>query len=107
GNLWVGNEKMTMKNLNDRLASYLEKVRSLEQSNSKFELQIKQWYESNTPGISRDHSAYLQQIQDLRNQIRDAQLQNARCVLQIDNAKLAAEDFRLKYETERGIRLAV
>lgn len=70
GNLWVGNEKMTMKNLNDRLASYLEKVRSLEQSNSKFELQIKQWYESNTPGISRDHSAYLQQIQDLRNQVR-------------------------------------
>ncbi|XP_047612714.1 keratin, type I cytoskeletal 20 [Phacochoerus africanus] len=107
GDLWVGNEKMTMKNLNDRLASYLEKVRSLEQSNSKYELQIKQWYESNTPGISRDHSAYLQQIQDLRNQIRDAQLQNARCVLQIDNAKLAAEDFRLKYETERGIRLTV
>uniref|UniRef100_A0A8C3X4Q5 Keratin, type I cytoskeletal 20 n=1 Tax=Catagonus wagneri TaxID=51154 RepID=A0A8C3X4Q5_9CETA len=107
GNLWAGDEKTTMKNLNDRLASYLEKVRSLEQSNSECELQIKHWYEANKPGISRDHSAYFQQIQDLQNQIKDAQLQNAQCVLRIDNAKLAAEDFRLKYETERGIRLAV
>uniref|UniRef100_A0A8C0DJ65 Keratin, type I cytoskeletal 20 n=1 Tax=Balaenoptera musculus TaxID=9771 RepID=A0A8C0DJ65_BALMU len=95
GNLCVGNEKMTMKNLNDRL------------SNSKLELQIKRWYETNTPGTCRDHSAYLEQIKELRNQIKDAQLQNARRVLQIDNAKLAAKDFRLKYESERGICLAV
>ncbi|XP_031541869.1 keratin, type I cytoskeletal 20 [Vicugna pacos] len=107
GILCAGNEKMTMQSLNDRLASYLEKVRSLEQSNSKLELQIKHWYEANTPGTSRDHSAYWKQIQELQNQIKDAQLQNARCVLQIDNAKLAVEDFRLKFEAERQLRLAV
>lgn len=103
GNLFAGNEKMTMQNLNDRLASYLERVRSLEQSNSHLELQIKHWYETNTPSTSRDHSAYLEQIKELRDQIKDAQLQNARCVLQIDNAKLAIEDFRLKYEAEQAI----
>nr|XP_044601347.1 keratin, type I cytoskeletal 20 [Equus asinus] len=107
GDLLVGNEKMAMQNLNDRLASYLEKVRSLEQSNLNLEVQIRQWYETNAPSASRDYSAYYKQIEDLRNQIKDAQLKNARCVLQIDNAKLAAEDFRLKYETERGIRLTV
>ncbi|XP_057572967.1 keratin, type I cytoskeletal 20 [Hippopotamus amphibius kiboko] len=107
GNLCVGDEKMTMQNLNDRLASYLEKVRSLEESNSKLELQIKHWYETNTPSTCRDHSAYLEQIKELRNQIKHAQLQNALCVLQVDNAKLAAEDFRLKYETERGLCLTV
>ncbi|KAM5149201.1 keratin, type I cytoskeletal 20 isoform 2-T2 [Callospermophilus lateralis] len=107
GDLFAGNEKMAMQNLNDRLASYLEKVRSLEQSNSNLEMQIKQWYEANAPSAGRDYSAYYKQIQELQNQITDAQLQNARCVLQIDNAKLAAEDFRLKFETERGMRLTV
>ncbi|KAL2765093.1 keratin, type I cytoskeletal 20, partial [Daubentonia madagascariensis] len=107
GDLFVGNEKMTMQNLNDRLASYLEKVRSLEQSNFKLEAQIKQWYETNAPSTGRDYNVYYKQIEELQNQIKDAQLQNARCVLQIDNAKLIAEDFRLKYETERGMRLTV
>ncbi|XP_027802817.1 keratin, type I cytoskeletal 20 [Marmota flaviventris] len=107
GDLFAGNEKMAMQNLNDRLASYLEKVRSLEQSNSNLEMQIKQWYEANAPSAGRDYSAYYKQIQELKDQITDAQLQNARCVLQIDNAKLAAEDFRLKFETERGMRLTV
>ncbi|XP_077635334.1 keratin, type I cytoskeletal 20 [Crocuta crocuta] len=106
GHKFAGNEKMAMQNLNDRLASYLEKVHSLEQSNAKLELLIKQWYEKNTSSIRDDH-AYYQQIEELQNQIKNVQWQNARCVLQIDNAKLAAEDFRLKYESEREIRLNV
>ncbi|XP_036263647.1 keratin, type I cytoskeletal 20 isoform X1 [Pipistrellus kuhlii] len=107
GDLNIGNEKMAMRNLNDRLASYLEKVRSLEQSNYKLEMQIKQWYESNAPSTTRDYSAYYKQIEELQAQIKDAQRQNALWVLKIDNGKLAAEDFRMKYETERGMRLAV
>ncbi|KAF6298800.1 keratin 20 [Rhinolophus ferrumequinum] len=107
GNLLFGNEKMAMQNLNDRLASYLEKVRSLEQANVTLEGQIKKWYETNAPSISRDYSAYYKQIQELQNQIKEAQRERAKCILLIDNAKLAAEDFRLKYEAERGLRLTV
>nr|XP_003414490.2 keratin, type I cytoskeletal 20 [Loxodonta africana] len=107
GDLFVGNEKMVMQSLNDRLASYLEKVQALELSNSKLEVQIKQWYETNSPRINGDYTAYYKQIEELQNQIKDAQLKNARCILQIDNAKLAAEDFRLKYETERALRVTV
>ncbi|KAM8943181.1 keratin, type I cytoskeletal 20 [Lycaon pictus] len=106
GNLFVGNEKTTMQNLNDRLASYLAKVQSLEKSNSKLESLIKEWYKTNTPS-AKDYSAYYKQMEELQNQNKKAQMENARCVLQIDNAKLAAEDFRLRYETERGIRLTV
>ncbi|XP_008584291.1 PREDICTED: keratin, type I cytoskeletal 20 [Galeopterus variegatus] len=107
GGLFVGNEKMTMQNLNDRLASYLEKVRSLEQSNFSLDVQIKQWCQTNVPSTGRDYSSYYKRITELQDQIRDAQLQNARCFLQVGNAKLAAEDFRLKYETERGFHLTV
>lgn len=107
GNLLFGNEKMAMQNLNDRLASYLEKVRSLEQANATLEVQIKTWYETNAPSISRDYSAYYIQIQELQNQIKEAQQERAKRILLVDNAKLAAEDFRLKYETERGLRLTV
>ncbi|NXC19669.1 K1C42 protein, partial [Corythaeola cristata] len=105
--LLTGNEKSTMQNLNDRLASYLERVRSLEKANSLIEKQIKEWYEKNTTGIRHDYSSYFKTIEDLQNQIHAAQLENARLVLQIDNAKLAADDFRLKYENEHLLRQSV
>ncbi|NXT43584.1 K1C20 protein, partial [Pelecanoides urinatrix] len=105
--LLSGNEKSTMQNLNDRLASYLEKVRSLEKANSLIEKQIKEWYENNTTDIRHDYSSYFKTIEDLQNKIGAAQLENARLVLQIDNAKLAADDFRLKYENEHLLRQSV
>ena len=70
GNLFVGNEKTTMQNLNDRLASYLAKVQSLEKSNSKLESLIKEWYKTNTPS-AKDYSAYYKQMEELQNQVRD------------------------------------
>ncbi|XP_015741286.1 keratin, type I cytoskeletal 20-like [Coturnix japonica] len=105
--LLAGNEKSTMQNLNDRLAAYLERVRSLEKSNSLLEKQIKEWHEKNTVGIRSDYSSYFQTIEELQNKISAAQLENARLVLQIDNAKLAADDFRLKYENELLLRQSV
>ncbi|KAF7688343.1 keratin 97 isoform X1 [Silurus meridionalis] len=101
-----GNEKYTMQNLNDRLASYLEKVRALEKANAQLELKIRQWYEKRAP-VSRDYSHYMTTINDLRNKIRTASLENAKIILNIDNAKLAAEDFKVKYENELSLRQSV
>ncbi|XDV22631.1 hypothetical protein PO909_027487 [Leuciscus waleckii] len=100
------NEKSTMQNLNDRLATYLEKVRSLEKANAQLERQIREWYEKRTP-ISRDYSHYYVTIEELRKKILIASQDNARIMLQIDNAKLAAEDFRVKYENELAMRQSV
>ncbi|NWW47502.1 K1C20 protein, partial [Pedionomus torquatus] len=105
--LLAGTEKSTMQNLNDRLASYLEKVRSLEKKNFLIEKQIKEWYESNSVDVRQDYSSYFKTIEDLRNKVAAAQLENAQLVLQIDNAKLAADDFRLKYENEYLLRQSV
>ncbi|KAM8819008.1 keratin, type I cytoskeletal 10 isoform 2-T2 [Rhynchonycteris naso] len=110
GGLLSGNEKVTMQNLNDRLASYLDKVRDLEESNYELESKIKEWYEkhgNSSQREPRDYSKYYQTIEDLKNQILNLTTDNANVLLQIDNARLAADDFRLKYENEVALRQSV
>ncbi|KAM6175641.1 keratin, type I cytoskeletal 19 isoform 2-T2 [Erethizon dorsatum] len=102
-----GDEKVTMQNLNDRLASYLDKVRALEAANGDLELKIRDWYQKQGPGPARDLSHYYKTIQDLRDKILGATIENSKIVLQIDNARLAADDFRTKFETEQALRLSV
>jgi len=105
--LHVGaNEKATMQNLNDRLASYLEKVRTLEKENDRLDKQIRDWYQSKTV-ICHDYTSYFAIIDDLKDKIRIASRVNAKTVLDIDNAKLAADDFKMKYENELAMRMAV
>ncbi|KAM8976495.1 keratin, type I cytoskeletal 18 [Pelodytes ibericus] len=101
----VQNEKETMQDLNDRLASYLERVRSLESTNEKLEIQIRLHVEKKGP--SKDWSPYFQTLEDLRKQVFDSAVENAQLVLQIDNARLAADDFRVKFESELAIRQSV
>uniref|UniRef100_A0A8C2L4J8 Keratin, type I cytoskeletal 18-like n=1 Tax=Cyprinus carpio TaxID=7962 RepID=A0A8C2L4J8_CYPCA len=102
----LGNEKGQMQNLNDRLAAYLETVRRLEQENSKLEVQIREALEKGGPE-THDYSKYNAILDDLRRKVFDATLDNARLVLQIDNARLAADDFRVKFENEMAIRQSV
>ncbi|XP_041641848.1 keratin 98 [Cheilinus undulatus] len=105
--LHVGaNEKATMQNLNDRLASYLEKVRTLEKENDRLDKQIRDWYQTRTV-ISHDYTRYFVIIDDLKDKIRIASRLNAKTILDIDNAKLAADDFKMKYENELAMRMAV
>ncbi|KAL6045803.1 hypothetical protein STEG23_014716 [Scotinomys teguina] len=110
GGLLSGNEKVTMQNLNDRLASYMDKVRALEESNYELEGKIKEWYDkhgNSSQREPRDYSKYYQTIEDLKNQILTLTTDNANILLQIDNARLAADDFRLKYENEVALRQSV
>uniref|UniRef100_A0A670JLV8 Keratin, type I cytoskeletal 14 n=1 Tax=Podarcis muralis TaxID=64176 RepID=A0A670JLV8_PODMU len=102
-----GGEKETMQNLNDRLANYLDKVRALEEANTDLEVKIKEWHMKQGPGPERDYSPYFRTIEDLRSKILAATVDNAGIVLQIDNARLAADDFRTKFETEQAMRMNV
>ncbi|XP_015687767.1 keratin, type I cytoskeletal 10 [Protobothrops mucrosquamatus] len=108
GGLLTGDEKQTMQNLNDRLANYLGKVHALEEANSELELRIKEWYgKFSATDTDRDYSKYFKIIEDLRNQICRYTIENAGIVLQVDNARLAADDFKLKYENELFLHQSV
>ncbi|XP_012370734.2 keratin, type I cuticular Ha6 [Octodon degus] len=101
------NEKETMQFLNERLASYLEKVRELERANCELEGRIREWYECQSPYICPDYQGFFRTVEELQQKILLTKSENARLVLQIDNAKLAADDFRTKYDTELSLRQLV
>lgn len=64
----VTNEKEAMQELNDRLATYLEKVRSLEQENRRLEVQIREVMAKRGPS-TRDWSHYWDVIEELRDKV--------------------------------------
>ncbi|XP_062994134.1 LOW QUALITY PROTEIN: keratin, type I cytoskeletal 19-like [Elgaria multicarinata webbii] len=101
------NEKGTMQNLNDRLAAYLDRVRSLEDSNAQLEQNIRETYVKRASTGGPDLSSYFNTITDLKSKIQQETLNNAGLLLRIDNAKLAADDFRAKLESEVAIHLSV
>ncbi|XP_073539430.1 keratin, type I cytoskeletal 19-like [Phyllobates terribilis] len=103
----MGNEKETMQNLNERLASYITQVHALEKANAELEGQIWDWHSKNKGNAERDDQRYFQTIEELRKQILDATIENASIFLQIDNVKLAEDDFKTKFENELTLRLSV
>ena len=58
-----------MQCLNDHLASYLERVRSLEADNQRLEGKIQEHLEKKGPQV-RDWGHYFKTIEDLRAQVR-------------------------------------
>ncbi|EPQ05020.1 Keratin, type I cytoskeletal 23 [Myotis brandtii] len=93
-----------MQNLNERLASYLDKVRALEEANVKLESRILKWHQERDPGSKQDYSQYEENISRLQEQIVDGKLTNAQVFLLLDNARMAVDDFNLKYENEHSFK---
>jgi acidic type I keratin len=70
GGILNTDEKVTMQNLNSRLATYLDKVQTLEAANTSLEKQIQEWYDTKGPRIfQKNYSPYYDTIDDLKNQV--------------------------------------
>ncbi|XP_045067617.1 keratin, type I cytoskeletal 42-like [Coregonus clupeaformis] len=82
-------------------------VRSLEAANSKLELQIKEFYEMRSPTHKKDLSGFYATITDIRNKIHARSVENSQIILRVDNARLAADDFKMKLETEANMRMTM
>ena len=76
----IQSEKETMQCLNDHLASYLERVRSLEADNWRLEIKIWELLEKKGPQV-RDGGHYFKTIEDLRAQIFANSVDNAHIIL--------------------------
>ncbi|XP_030151524.1 keratin, type I cuticular Ha8-like [Lynx canadensis] len=102
-----GHEKVTMQFLNDRLANYLEKVRQLERENAELETKIRESSKCHESSVCPDYQSYFRTIEELQQKILCSKAENTRLIIQVDNAKLAADDFRIKHESELSLRQVV
>ncbi|XP_075687173.1 keratin, type I cytoskeletal 18-like [Rhinoderma darwinii] len=100
--LLQNNHQEVMQELNERLAGYLQRVRGLEEENRKLQEEIEDISAKKNPG-PRDWDTYQAPLHQLRKQLEDLNMDNAKLLLQIDNARLAADDFKVKLEGEQAI----
>ncbi|KAJ8338665.1 hypothetical protein SKAU_G00354510 [Synaphobranchus kaupii] len=86
-------EKEELSHLNDRLATYIDKVRSLESENSVLHLQISEKEEVRSREVTGLKSLYETELADTRRSLDDTAKERAR--LQIELGKLRTEHEQL------------
>ncbi|XP_076876125.1 lamin-B1 [Brachyhypopomus gauderio] len=86
-------EKQELSNLNDRLAVYIDKVRSLESENSVLHLQISEKEEVRSRELTGLKSLYETELADARRSLDDTAKDRAR--LQIELGKIRTEHEQL------------
>lgn len=89
------NEKAELQHLNDRFASYIEKVRFLEQQNAALSVEIEKLRVREGPG--RVAEMYEEEMRELRRQIEVLSSQRARVEVERDNLADDLQKLKLRW----------
>ncbi|XP_060629622.2 keratin, type I cytoskeletal 18-like isoform X2 [Anolis sagrei] len=102
--LGPGRQQEALQGLNERLAGYLQRVRGLEAANRALEGEISAIRARRAEARGhKDWEACERPLAELRKQVEDLNMENMRLLLEIDNARLAADDFKHKLEAEQVV----
>ncbi|CAG09263.1 unnamed protein product [Tetraodon nigroviridis] len=92
------NEKAELQHLNDRFASYIEKVRFLEQQNAALTVEIEKLRTREGPG--RVAEMYEEEMRELRRQIEALSNQRARVEVERDNLADDLQKLKIRLQDE-------
>ncbi|NP_001079951.1 uncharacterized protein LOC379642 [Xenopus laevis] len=97
------NEKEQLQGLNDRFATFIEKVRNLEQQNKVLETELTALRQRHSEP-SRLGELYRLEMKELRAQVHDLNAEKAQIIIERDNLEDDLEKLKGKYEDEMRMR---
>ncbi|XP_032362539.1 keratin, type I cytoskeletal 18 isoform X1 [Etheostoma spectabile] len=100
-------DKQALRGLNGRLSGYVGRVKQLQKENDDMEKQIDDILAKRRTPEGRAWDEVEKPLQNLKQKIKDITKDNAKLLLQIDNTKLANDDFKNKLDDEKKARKEV
>ncbi|KAM6953247.1 thread biopolymer filament subunit gamma isoform 2-T2 [Aplochiton taeniatus] len=103
-------EKQTLSGLNDRFASYISKVKHLQQENQLLEARLTQLTggtnvsggpDATGPGTTAE---YELQLADYRGKLETLTLETVKLEIELDGVRGTAHELKAKYDFEQGVK---
>ncbi|XP_037552276.1 keratin, type I cytoskeletal 18 isoform X2 [Nematolebias whitei] len=98
-----GDQKL-LRGLNTRLSSFLQKVQQLQEDNGALQQDIEHVLSKRRSPEGRRWEELQEPLKEKEKQVKELTLDNARQLLQMDNTRLAKDDFKNKLDEETRAR---